>query len=125
MRRTNGFTLIELLVVMAIVAALLSIVTPRYIRQSDVAKEAVLRSNLASLRLALDQHYSDKGRYPDSLEQLVAQHYLRVMPLDPETDSRLSWVTKVRDDASGKKVIFDVSSGATGTAIDGTAFRSW
>lgn len=125
MQRRGGFTLIELLVVMAIVAALLSIVVPRYIHKVDMAKEAALRENLQALRLALDQYYSDKGSYPAALNDLVAQRYLRAMPLDPVTDRRDSWVPALREEESGKKVVHDVRSGATGNAMDGTPFKSW
>ncbi|MDD2611137.1 MAG: type II secretion system protein, partial [Giesbergeria sp.] len=41
-----GFTLIELLVVMAIIATLLSIAAPRYLRSVDEAREAALKSDL-------------------------------------------------------------------------------
>ena len=70
MRR--GFTLIELLVVMAIVALLVAIATPRYFAHLDRSKESVLRADLSVMRDALDKFYGDHGRYPDSLEELVA-----------------------------------------------------
>ncbi|MBA9848513.1 MULTISPECIES: type II secretion system protein [Ralstonia] len=125
MKRSRGFTLIELLVVMAIVSALLSIVVPRYIHKVDVAKEAALRENLGALRIALDQYYSDKGVYPEKLTDLVVQRYLRAMPLDPVTDQRDSWLPMIREEDAGKKVVYDVRSGAAGNAIDGTPFKSW
>ena len=62
-KRLRGFTLIELLVVLAIIATLLSIVAPRYVHQSDRAKEAALKQNLSVMRRALDEYYSDTGRY--------------------------------------------------------------
>lgn len=125
MARRAGFTLIELLVVMAIVAVLLGIVAPRYMRQAEVAKEAVLKENLVALRLALDQYYSDKGDYPEQLGDLVAQRYLRGLPMDPVTERRDTWVVSVREKEDGRQVIHDVRSGAAGTALDGTAFKSW
>jgi len=125
MRRARAFTLIELLVVMAIVSALLTIVAPRYLRQADRAKEAALRENLGAMRLALDQFSSDRGSYPERLDELVAQRYLRAMPLDPVTERRDSWVPLLRDEEGGRKVIHDVHSGAPGNAADGTPFRAW
>ena len=125
MRRARAFTLIELLVVMAIVSALLTIVVPRYLRQADRAKEAALRENLGAMRIALDQFYSDRGSYPERLDELVAQRYLRAMPLDPVTERRDSWVPLLRDEEGGRKVIHDVHSGAPGNAADGTPFRAW
>jgi general secretion pathway protein G len=67
MVRTRGFTLIELLVALAIVALLLSIVVPRYFGSISRTEEAVLKENLRSLRDAIDKHYADTGRYPDTL----------------------------------------------------------
>lgn len=121
----RGFTLIELLVVMAIVSVLLSIVVPRYTHKVDVAKEAALRENMTALRIALDQYASDKGLYPQKLDDLVGQHYLRTLPMDPVTERRDSWIASVREDEGGRKVIHDVHSGAAGNALDGTAFKSW
>lgn len=123
--RSKGFTLIELLVVMAIVAALLTIVTPRYMRHADRAKEAALRENLGAMRLALDQFYGDRGSYPERLADLVTLRYLRAVPLDPVTERRDSWIVELRDEEGGRKVIHDVRSGAAGNATDGTPYRSW
>ena len=72
--KQKGFTLIELLVVMAIVATLLSIVAPRYFNSLDKAKEAVLRQDLGIMRNAIDQFYSDFGKYPIDLVELVDKH---------------------------------------------------
>jgi len=123
--RRRGFTLIELLVVMAIVSTLLAIVVPRYLHKVDVAKEAALRENLSALRLALDQYDGDKGAYPETLAELVAQRYLRELPVDPVTERRDSWVVSVREEEGGRKVVHDVHSGAAGHARDGSAFKSW
>lgn len=124
-RPRSGFTLIELLVVMAIVAALLSIVAPRYVQKIDVAKEAALRENLNALRIALDQYNADKGSYPEKLAELIDQRYLRTLPMDPVTDRRDSWVASMREEEGGRRVVVDVRSGAAGTGRDGTPFKSW
>lgn len=122
--RNSGFTLIELLVVMAILATLLTLATPRYYGSLDKAREAVLKENLASLRDAIDKHYSDTGRYPASLDALVAGSYLRRIPDDPVTESNSSWKIVPPADA-GKGAVFDVRSGASGRARDGTPFAAW
>ena len=123
--RRAGFTLIELLVVMAIVSVLLTIAVPRYMRQADRAKETALKENLNGLRSALDHYYSDKGRYPEQLSDLVSHRYLRAVPLDPVTDRRDSWIPAVRNGPDGSRAIDDVRSGAPGNAMDGTSFGSW
>ena len=69
----RGFTLIELLVVLSIIALLLTLAVPRYIHSVDVAKEAVLSENLHLVRETIDKFYGDKGRYPESIEELVSE----------------------------------------------------
>lgn len=123
-QRHRGFTLIELLVVLAIIGTLLSIAAPRYTGTTERAKEAVLRENLATLRDAIDKHYSDTGAYPLALSELVKQRYLRRVPLDPITVSEITWV--VVPPPEGKRgAIFDVRSGSLDKARDGTRFNTW
>ncbi len=124
LRSTRGFTLVELLVVMAIIATLLSIAAPRYIGNVDKAKEAVLRENLATVRDVLDKHYADTGKYPAALDELVARGYLRKIPEDPITDSNQSWILIPPSDPE-KGAVFDIRSGATGRARDGSHYRDW
>jgi len=120
----RGFTLIELLVVLTVTALLLSIVAPRFMKQTEITRESVLKENLASLRSAIDQYYADKGKYPDRLEQLVEARYLRKMPVDPVTNQTTTWrpETMVED---GALVIYDIKSGAPGAAQDGSSYASW
>lgn len=122
MKRTAGFTLIELLVVMAIIALLLSIAVPRYIGNVNRAKEAVLRENLTTLRDVIDKHYSDTGKYPATLDDLIKRRYLRKIPVDPFTESNRTWTVTPPNDPE-KGAIFDVHSGATGMANDGSSLR--
>jgi general secretion pathway protein G len=120
----RGFTLIELLVVMAIIATLLTIALPRYFHSVEKAKEAVLRQNLSLMRDAIDKHYGDSGKYPDSLETLVSKRYLRNLPEDPITESTSTWVTLPPDDPE-KGAVYDVHSGAPGNSFSGTPYREW
>jgi general secretion pathway protein G len=126
MRRSKGFTLIELIVVMAIVALLAGITAPRYFASVDRAKVGALRSSLAVMRDALDKYAADKGRYPDTLEQLVQDRYLRRVPEDPLTGSAQSWVTlPPPPEADLGGVVADVRSGAAGRAMDGSLYADW
>ena len=122
--KKSGFTLIELLVVLAVVATLLTIAVPRYFSSLEKSREAVLQQNLAMLRETLDKYYGDKGKYPATLDELVSSKYLRVVPVDPITDSNATWVTipPVQTDMGG---VYDVRSGAPGTARNGTEYQSW
>jgi general secretion pathway protein G len=123
-RQGAGFTLIELLVVLAIVATLLMIVAPRHWGQVDHAKEAVLRDNLRGLRTVIDQFHADRGRYPESLQELVDQRYLRAIPLDPLTGLATTWVLVPPPDGQPGAVA-DLHSGASGTDRDGTPYAQW
>lgn len=120
----RGFTLIELLVVMAIIATLLALVAPRYFHSVDKSREAVLREDLATLRDQIDKFYADTGRYPDTLQALVARKYLRSIPVDPITGSAESWVV-VPPENPDKGGVYDVRSGAPGNARDGSRYGEW
>ncbi len=120
----GGFTLIELLVVMAIIATLLSIVAPRYFNSIEKAKEAVLRQDLQIMRDAIDQFYVDFDRYPLDLEELVDKRYLRNIPVDPMTESNTTW-TEMPSPNEEEDGVYDVNSGFTGRALDGTFYEEW
>lgn len=119
-----GFTLIELLVVMAIIATLLTIAVPRYFGSLDRSKEAVLKENLYQIRDAISKYYADKGKYPESLDSIVADRYLRKVPVDPITESAATWVAVAPEDPQ-KGGVYDVKSGAQGKATNGTEFATW
>ncbi|MGA7178382.1 MAG: type II secretion system protein [Thiobacillaceae bacterium] len=123
-RRTPGFTLVELLVVMAIIATLLTIALPRYFSSLEKSREAVLHQDLTLLRESLDKFYGDKGKYPDTLDELVSNKYLRGIPVDPITDSKATWVT-VPPEQPDMGSVYDVKSGAEGAALDGTMYKDW
>jgi general secretion pathway protein G len=121
MSRARGFTLIELMVVLAIIAGLLTLAAPRYFQHVDRAKETILKSDLAGMRDALDKYFADTGRYPASLDELVARRYLRKVPPDPVTESSASWLMVApADPAQGG--VYDVKSGAPGLTLDGRPY---
>jgi len=120
----RGFTLVELLVVLAIIATLLTLAAPRYFDSLERAKEAALRTDLRLLREALDKYRADTGHLPESLRQLATARYLRSIPIDPITDRDDGWVLVPAPDPTVPGV-YDIRSGAPGTARDGTAFATW
>lgn len=122
--RNNGFTLIELLVTLTIIATLLSLAAPRYFGGVERAKEAVLRENLATLRDTLDKYFADTGHYPETLDELVSKKYMRQIPVDPITERTDTW-SFVPPPTPAMGGIYDVHSGAPGTARDGTPYASW
>jgi general secretion pathway protein G len=119
--RRRGFTLIELLVVMTIIAGLLTLAVPRYFQHLDRTRETVLKSDLATMRDAVDKFYSDTGRYPESLNELVSRRYIRKLPVDPITESVESWVVVAPADPK-LGAVYDIRSGAEGNTRDGRPY---
>lgn len=124
LRSCRGFTLIEILVVLALIGTLMLLVAPRYLSSVDRSKEVVLKENLFLVRDAIDKYFADNGRYPDNLQDLVSKKYLRRMPIDPITDSSTTW-SVVAPNNGYEGALFDVHSGAAGTAADGVPYSAW
>lgn len=138
-RSQAGFTLLELIVVIAVVGILASIAMPNFIQTPQRAKEAVLKTNLRTLREVIDQHMGDHGVYPPSLDALVEEGYLRAIPVDPMTDDR-EWgliydqgegedfeqppETELLDGAAGPGII-DIYTLSTDSATNGEAYSEW
>ena len=125
----RGFTLIELLVVMSLIVVLATIGLAVYANSVTRAKEAVLKEDLYRMRQAIDQYYADRNRYPESLDVLISERYLRSMPVDPFTNSADTWQTVQADLEPGRADvspgIYDVHSGAEGLSTDGTNYSEW
>ena len=124
-----GFTLIELLVVIALITILASMGVVQYRNSIQSSKEAVLRTDLFRMRDAIDQYYADKGKYPASLDTLVSDGYMRKIPEDPITKSPDTWQTEPAEpdpgNPSAEPGIYNVKSGAPGTALDGSSYSEW
>jgi general secretion pathway protein G len=124
-----GWTMIELLIVISIVMILVAMSLTTYRNSVTIAKEAALRGNLFNMREAIDQYYADKGKYPDSLQTLVSESYIRAVPKDPITNSADTWQTTEAEQQPGSNSaeagIYDVKSGADGTGLDGSPYSEW
>ena len=128
-RSQAGFTLVELLVVIALISILAAMAVVQHRNSVQRTQEATLKTNLFRMRDAIDQYYADKGKYPSSLDTLVSEQYIRRIPVDPFTNSADSWQTVPAEpdpaNPSAEPGIYDVKSGAQGTALDGTNFADW
>ena len=112
--------------VLAALGLLVGLIAPRYVDQVDRAREAALRTNLATLRDALDRFKEDRGQWPQRLDELVEARYLRAVPVDPVTERSDTWVVVPAPAAGrGDSGVADVKSGAPGSARDGSAFSGW
>lgn len=123
--RRSGFTLVELMVVMAIIASLLTLALPRYYRSVERSREAVLKQDLHIMRDAIDKYVADRGRYPQTLDELAEKRYLRRIPPDPITDRADTWVTVPPPQGDVVEGVYDVRSGAPGVGLDGEPYESW
>jgi general secretion pathway protein G len=125
----DGWTLIELLVVISLIVILASIGLASYRNAIVRSQGAVLKEDLFRMRDGIDQYFADKGRYPASLEVLVDEGYLRRLPEDPFTRSTTTWQAVQAEpdptDPSTEPGVYDVKSGAPGTAIDGSNYSDW
>ena len=122
----SGFTMIELLIVMAVITILVSMAVPFYQKSIIRSKESVLKNNLFTMRTVIDEYTMDKGKAPQSLEDLVSEGYLRNVPVDPMTASDQSWKIIMEDATSSvnqnEPGIFDVRSGSDKTSLEGTPY---
>src|SRR3989344_5759609 len=83
----RGFTLIELLIVIAILgilaAAVLVAINPG--KRTRQAQDAQRKNDIGALSTELQGYYTSPGSgcYPDTLQELVTQGYLKQMPTQP------------------------------------------
>lgn len=115
------------MIVMTIVGILITIAEPSYRGQIVKARETSLKKSLFVMRDVLDQFAADQGRYPEALQELVDQKYLRALPMDPFTGTSDTWIEVREDvgDGDNPAGVFDLHSGSDLVALDGTAYNEW
>jgi general secretion pathway protein G len=128
-KQRRGFTLIEILIVVSIIGILVSIAIPIYQKSILRTRESVLRNNLTTLRMQIDEYTYDKQKAPQTLQDLVTEGYLMHVPLDPITGSDQSWKLDMEDAQRSvnqtETGIFDVHSGSDKKSLEGTPYSDW
>ena len=123
----KGFSLLELMIAMFIMIILLSVAVPVYQRTVQHARETVLKENLWQMRRAIDQYSADKGKLPQSVEDLVENKYLREVPIDPIIE-KAEWKEIQGEDSNSpdsEQGLTDIKSMAEGQDTDGKDFSEY
>lgn len=128
-RAHAGFTLLELMIVIAIVMILATIAGTNYQRSVTRSREAVLKTDLAAMRNAIQAYTLDKEAGPSSLDDLVQARYLTSVPIDPMTRNR-DWHTEseqvLLDPQQTTPGITDVHSSSNEVSpFENTAYNTW
>ena len=85
----SGFTLIEMMIVVAIIAILVGMLVPNFVRARAQAQTAACEANLKEIATALELYESDHDAYPSGSAVPVnannadLQPYLKQIPDDP------------------------------------------
>ncbi|HKG13555.1 MAG TPA: type II secretion system protein [Pyrinomonadaceae bacterium] len=87
------------MIVISILVILALIAMGQYNRTVLAAKEATLREDLYTMRRMIDQYGADKGKLPQSLDDLKSAGYIHDIPIDPMTNAA-DWQPEFGDDSS-------------------------
>ena len=125
--RLCGFSLLELMIVISIMMILLAVAVPLYQRHVIQAREAVLRANVQQLDKLIQEYTEDKNKAPQSLDDLVTEHYLHELPKDPMT-GQADWECEPEDPMAAadpeQPGCVRAHSHANGNFLDGQPYNS-
>lgn len=128
-RSNLGFTLIELMIVMSIILILIGIAVIRYDKVIQHSREAVLKTDLRTIRDAIDNYTLDKQAAPQSVDDLYQAGYLRSVPNDPMTRAK-DWVPEfdsvvLSPDQTTTGMVNVHSNSPQVSPFDNTPYNEW
>jgi len=115
------------MIVISIIIILASITLPQYQKTIMHTRETVLKDDLRKMRSLIDQFAADKGRLPQSLDEIVSEGYMREIPVDPFTGNK-DWALTTGEDpnsSEGSQGVTDVHSASSETSTEGTPYSEW
>ena len=123
-----GFTLIELMIVVSIILILVGVAAMKYDKVVQHSREAVLKTDLRTMRDAIDHYTLDKQAAPQSVDDLQQAGYLRTVPVDPMTQAK-DWVPQfdsvVLSPEQTSTGMVDVHSNSSKVSSEGTPYNEW
>ena len=126
-QHSKGFTLLELMIVISIIIILAAVALPQYQKTIMHARETVLKDDLFRMRSLIDQYAADKGKLPQSLDDLVTAGYIRDVPKDPITDNK-DWNIDTGEDpysTEGGSGVINVHSSSSDVSTEGSPYSEW
>jgi len=116
------------MIVISILVILAMVAVAQYNKTVLAAREATLREDLFQMRKLIDQYAADKGKLPQSLDDLVTAGYVQEIPIDPMTEQR-DWVLEYGEDPNSTEDgqgLVNVRSASQELAADGQSrYSEW
>ena len=116
------------MVVITVIVILIAMAIPIYNHTILRSREAVLKSNLFTLRTQISHYVSDKQKAPQSLDELVREGYLLKLPTDPIAGGS-QWRTIPEDPSQAvnqaEPGILDVKCASDKMSTEGTPYAEW
>ena len=115
------------MIVISIIIILAAITLPQYQKTIMHTRETVLKDDLRKMRSLIDQFAADKGRLPQSLDELASEGYMREVPTDPFTGQK-DWAITTGEDPNslqGAQGMTDVHSSSAEVSTEGTPYSEW